>query len=217
MLENVSECEEGQRSGDECDSAPFVKLIILRGNSGSGKSTVAARLRAAYGRGIAVIAQDVVRRDILRERDMPGAANVTLIGLMTRHVLDQGVHVVLEGILYADYYGEMLDALRRDHAGGTLGYHFDIPYEATLARHQTKPNCNDWSAEDMRRWYRDRDLLSGGTERIIGPESSLEEAVERILTETGLLAAVRPSHPGFAETAHRLGEPTGPGRGALRA
>lgn len=213
----MSECEEDQRSGDECDSASFAKLIILRGNSGSGKSTVAARLRAAYGRGIAVVPQDVVRRDILRERDMPGAVNIALIGLMTRHILDQGVHVVLEGILYADYYGEMLDALRRDHAGGTFGYYFDIPYEATLERHQTKPNCNDWSADDMRRWYRDRDLLPGGAERVIGPESALEETVERILTETGLLAAVRPSHPGFAETAHGLGESTGPERGALGA
>src|SRR5699024_5501323 len=74
-------------------------LILLRGNSGSGKSTVAAALRQAYGRGLAIIGQDVVRREILRERDLPGAANITMIDLMARHALAHGFHVVVEGIM----------------------------------------------------------------------------------------------------------------------
>ncbi|WP_051450553.1 kinase [Actinospica robiniae] len=174
-------------------------LITLRGNSGSGKSTVAAGLRAAYGRGIAIIPQDVVRREIVRERDLPGAINVDLIGIISKHLLDQGVHVVLEGILYASHYGRMLDSLRREHTGPTFGYYFDIPYEATVERHWTKSNCADWSPEDMRGWYREKDLLSGHDERIIGLESRAEETVQRILAETGLLDAPRPPHPGFAE------------------
>jgi predicted kinase len=180
-------------------------LITLRGNSGSGKSTVAAGLRAAYGRGIAIIGQDVVRREILRERDLPDAVNVELLGIMARHILEQGVHVVLEGILYADHYGPMLESLRNGHTGPCHAYYFDIPYQDTLERHWTKPNCNDWTAEDMRRWYREKDLLPGNTERIIGPESQTEETVQRILTETGLLDAPRPPHPGFAETVQHAG------------
>lgn len=31
--------------------------------------------------------------------------------------MDHGFHVIIEGILRADAYGAMLDALRRDHQG----------------------------------------------------------------------------------------------------
>jgi predicted kinase len=74
------------------------RLIILRGNSGAGKSTVAMALRDAYGRGLAWVSQDLIRRVILRERDQPGAVNIGLIDQITRHCLDQGYHVVLDGI-----------------------------------------------------------------------------------------------------------------------
>ena len=33
------------------DSTNFPKLIVVRGNSGSGKSAIAAGLREVYGRG----------------------------------------------------------------------------------------------------------------------------------------------------------------------
>jgi len=44
-------------------------LVIVRGNSGSGKSTVAAEVRRRYGRGCALIEQDYLRRIVLREHD----------------------------------------------------------------------------------------------------------------------------------------------------
>ena len=51
------------------------KLIIIRGNSGSGKTTVAKEVRTRIGDGLSddtmLVQQDVLRRDILRERDMP--------------------------------------------------------------------------------------------------------------------------------------------------
>ncbi|MFI7222044.1 hypothetical protein ACIBO5_02395 [Nonomuraea angiospora] len=50
----------------------LTQLIVLRGNSGSGKTSAARALRQAYGRrGLAVVGQDVLRRDILRELDVP--------------------------------------------------------------------------------------------------------------------------------------------------
>jgi predicted kinase len=44
------------------------RLIVLRGNSGSGRSTVAAAPREAYGRGMAWVSQDLIRRTILGRR-----------------------------------------------------------------------------------------------------------------------------------------------------
>lgn len=38
------------------------KLIILRGNSGSGKTTIAKELQKVFGRNTMIISQDVVLR-----------------------------------------------------------------------------------------------------------------------------------------------------------
>lgn len=45
------------------------KLVILRGNSGSGKSSVARALQRKIGRNTLLIPQDTVRREMLWVRD----------------------------------------------------------------------------------------------------------------------------------------------------
>ncbi|MEV1079268.1 AAA family ATPase [Streptomyces sp. NPDC050211] len=162
------------------------RLVILRGNSASGKSTVAVGLRERFGRGLALVGQDNIRRVVLRERDRPGAANIGLIDLTARYALDAGYHVVVEGILYADRYGDMLAQLRRDHRGPTHGYYLDVPFTETLARHATKPIADDVNETQLRDWYRPLDLLPGGIETVIGADSTLAATVDRIMVETGL-------------------------------
>lgn len=43
-------------------------LVIIRGNSGSGKTSLAKKLQEYYGRRTLVISQDIVRRDMLKEK-----------------------------------------------------------------------------------------------------------------------------------------------------
>ncbi|MFI9175813.1 kinase [Streptomyces lincolnensis] len=162
------------------------RLIVLRGNSASGKSSVAAGLRDRFGRGLALVAQDNLRRVVLRERDRPGAANIGLIDLTARYALDAGFHVVVEGLLYADHYGEMLTRLRADHRGPTHGYYLHVPFGETLARHATKPQANEYGEAELRAWYRELDLLPDGRETVIDEASTLTETIERIMVDTGL-------------------------------
>ncbi|MFF3917618.1 AAA family ATPase [Streptomyces sp. NPDC001852] len=166
------------------------RLVVLRGNSASGKSSVAAGIRDRFGRGLALVEQDNLRRIVLRERDRPGAANIGLIDTVARYALDAGYHVVVEGILYADRYGDMLARLRADHRGPTHGYYLDVPFDETLARHATKPIAGQVTEADLRDWYRQRDLLPGGVETVIAAGSSLPETVERIMRDTGLAGLV---------------------------
>ncbi|MGW8526531.1 kinase [Nocardiopsis sp. NPDC055824] len=162
------------------------RLVVIRGNSGSGKSTIARGLRAAYGRGLALIEQDYVRRTVLREKDVPGGAAIGLVDLMARHALDAGFHVVVEGILYADRYGPALTRLADEHRGLSRCYYLDIPFATTLRRHATRPTAAEFGESEMRAWWRPRDLLPGGTEAVIGKHSTLRQSLDRILTESGL-------------------------------
>jgi predicted kinase len=168
------------------------RLVVLRGNSASGKSSVALGLRERFGRGLALVAQDNLRRIVLREHDRPGAANIGLIDLTARYALDAGYHVVVEGILYADRYGGMLARLRAEHRGPTYAYYLDVPFEETLARHATKPIADDVGEAQLRDWYRPRDLLPGGVETVIGADSPLRQTIDRIMHDTGLAGLPAP-------------------------
>lgn len=162
------------------------RLVLLRGNSASGKSSIASGLRERFGRGLALVGQDNLRRTVLRERDRPGAANIGLIDAVARYSLDAGYHVVLEGILYADHYGPMLQRLLEDHRGRTHCYYLDIDFAETVRRHATKPQADEYGEVELRDWYRPRDLLPDGAESLIGAADSLAGTTDRIMTETGL-------------------------------
>ncbi|WP_330300762.1 kinase [Streptomyces sp. NBC_00503] len=165
---------------------PDTRLIVLRGNSASGKSSVAEEIRDRHGSGIALVGQDTLRRVVLRERDTPGAANIGLIGSVARYALDHGFHVIVEGILYADRYGPMLDALRAAHRGRTHFYYLDVPFEETVRRHAGKPYGAEFGEAELREWYRPLDLLPGDWESIVEAADSLEDTVARVMEETGL-------------------------------
>ncbi|RZU19334.1 adenylate kinase family enzyme [Kribbella rubisoli] len=169
--------------------SPTSRLVVLRGNSGSGKSTTAKALRERLGRGTAWVEQDHLRRILLREHDLPGGVNIGLIDLNARYALDHGYDVVLEGIMHAGRYGDMLRRLTDDHLGTTLHYYFDIPFEETAVRHATRELAGEFSVEAMREWYRERDLLDGVKQTVIGPDSTLDQTVGQILTDLGVETA----------------------------
>ena len=56
----------------------MAKLVIIRGNSGSGKSSLARKLQTHYGQGTLLIAQDTVRRDMLKEKVELGNLSIDL-------------------------------------------------------------------------------------------------------------------------------------------
>jgi predicted kinase len=171
------------------------RLIVVRGNSGSGKSTVAMALREAYGRGVAWVSQDLIRRNILKDQDRPGGVNIGLIDLVARYSLDNGYHAVLDGIFYADRYETMLAGLAHDHLGMSRFYYLDVCLEETFRRHATRPLAAEVSPDQMREWYRPRDLLGGICECIVPETTTLAQTTALILADTQLLLADRPAEP----------------------
>ncbi len=167
-------------------------LVVLRGNSGSGKTTTAREVRLRCGRGIAIVSQDVIRRDLLREKDVPGGVNIGLIDAIARYALDRGYHVILEGILHSTHYGDMLGRLRDEHRGLTVGFYFDVPFEETLRRHASKPQAAEYGEREMRSWYRPLDLVPELEEHRIDASHSLDEAIELVIAGSGLARQAEP-------------------------
>lgn len=159
---------------------------------------------ACGGRGVAWVAQDLVRRRILKEKDRPGAVNIGLIDQIARYSLDKGYHVVLDGILYADHYRDMLARLRRDHHGHSYFYYLDVSMDETIRRHATRPQASEFGPDDMRNWYRSRDLLGDTREHVIPETSTLRETIDRILAESQLPAARQVAADASIHAAQRL-------------
>lgn len=161
------------------------RLIIIRGNSGSGKSSLAKAIRAARPRGVAIIGHDVLRREILHVRDHPGALSVPYIDMSARFALDQGLHVIVEGILHSEIYGDMLARLRSDHRGVTRSYCYELELDETLRRHRTKPLADEVTEEIVASWYRSVDRVPELDEAVLGAGLSASDALERVLVDVG--------------------------------
>jgi predicted kinase len=132
------------------DSGCLPRLIVIRGNSASGKSAVAAAIRDR--RDLAIVGQDNLRRIVLREWDAHGGANIDLIDQTARFALTRGYHTIVEGIFNADHYGAMLTALISDHPGRAFAYFLDVPFPETLRRHATKTGLLEYGEAEMRQW-----------------------------------------------------------------
>jgi predicted kinase len=161
-------------------------LIVIRGNSGSGKSTVAAALQRALGWPTAVLGQDHFRRIVYKERQdagvADGMAHAALLEAAALHCLAAGHHVVLEGILRADRYAAMIERIA-GAADEARFYAFDLTFDETVVRHASRPQSAEFTPEQMREWYRGWDPLSFVTERPLRPDEDLDAIVERVLQD----------------------------------
>lgn len=166
------------------------RLVVLRGPSRAGKSTLSMALRA---RPMSVVGQDHVRRIILKDRDhLELTAAVELIDLNVRFCLDHGKDVVLEGILWSQKYGDMIRRLLTDHRGRNHVYYLSIGLEDSIVRHASSPDAADWTGDDMRSWWCGHDPLGTADEQLLDAELPQEQLLSRIHRD--LEVPVRPGH-----------------------
>ncbi|MEW4354932.1 kinase [Streptococcus pneumoniae] len=155
-------------------------LVIIRGNSGSGKSSLAQALQDHYGRRTLVISQDNVRRTMLREKVEPDNLSISLTETIARFGYEKDLLVIIEGFYETAVYGEMLERLRTLFAPRVFPYYYDLPFEETVKRHATRDKKDDFTAADMKRWWVEKDYLGWEEEEFLTAEVSLEMAMKRI-------------------------------------
>lgn len=155
------------------------KLIIIRGNSGSGKTSAAKSLQKRFGRNTMLISQDIIRREMLWVKGDSGTDIPLLIYLLKYGKQNSDV-TILEGILDAEFYKPLFETAVKEYGLNIFAYYYDLTFEETLLRHNTKPNRFDFGEEDMRRWWKEKDFLDIISETILNKNLSLSDTVEMI-------------------------------------
>ncbi|MEQ3444518.1 AAA family ATPase [Enterococcus cecorum] len=103
-------------------------LIILRGNSGSGKTSVAKKLQEKLGAETILISQDVVRREMLHTKDGPHSQAIPFIMHLLQYASQHENYVILEGILNATWYRPVFQFVKELFGDAIFAYYYDLPF-----------------------------------------------------------------------------------------
>lgn len=141
---------------------------------------MAKALQEKFGRNTMRISQDVVRRDMLKVGDGPEPKALPLLRELLLYGAEHCPVVILEGILNAEWYAPLFETAREAFGDRILAYYYDLPFEETLKRHQTKPNCHEFGEGAMRQWWKEKDYIGFLPEKTILRDMTLEDTVKMI-------------------------------------
>ena len=161
----------------------MAKLIIVRGNSGSGKTSVSKALQEKFGENTMLISQDMVRREILHARDGADTKALPLMTELLKYGRRNSRVTILEGIMVAEWYMPLFEAAIEEFGSEIYAYYYDLPFEETVARHSMRAKRMSFGAEDMRRWWVEKDYMKVIPEKILTKEIGLDEAVKMIFRD----------------------------------
>ena len=157
------------------------KLVILRGNSGSGKTIVAKKLQEKFGPNTMRLSHDMIRMEVLHVWGDEGIAkSEPLMINLLKYGRKNSEITILEGILPANEYHRLFESAIEESGQTIFAYYYHLPFKETLLRHNQNPNRNDFSEADMKRWWREKDFINFIPETILTKELRLEDTVELI-------------------------------------
>lgn len=159
------------------------KLIIIRSNSASGKTTTARALQQKLGQNTMVISQDMVRREILWVKDGFDTLALPLMREMLLYGQKHCRFVILEGIMKAEWYQPLFAFARELFGDQIYAWYFDLSFEETLRRHAGSDKAKEFGETVMHRWWNEKDFLPEIPEKILSAELSQDQILARILDE----------------------------------
>lgn len=127
------------------------KLVIIRGNSGSDKTTVAKALQRKLEHNIMLISQDVIHKDTLRIKDGADTKALPLLSELLVYGKNNCWIVILEEILNSKWYMPLFELAKKLFGNNIWAYYYDLTFEKTLIRHRTKSNKDDFGKEEMQK------------------------------------------------------------------
>ncbi len=110
-------------------------------------------------------------------KSIPLLLNIALYGKQNCDI------IILEGILNSSWYRNLFIELKKEFQKNIFAYYFDIPFEETLLRHNTKPNRFDFGENEMRRWWIEKDYTDIFQEITLNKELTSDDIVNIIYND----------------------------------
>lgn len=163
------------------------KIIIIRGNSGSGKTSVSKALQHKIGRNTLLISQDIIRRKMLWVKDGVNTQASSLLEHLIKYGYENCDVTIIEGILNSRWYTSLFEhIIELFKEENVYAYYYDISFEETLRRHNTRDCKCEFGEEEMKRWWNEKDYIGIIKEKVLLEHLSLDEVVEQILSDINL-------------------------------
>ncbi len=159
------------------------RCVFLRGNSASGKTSLAKTLQANLQGQTLLISQDVIRRDMLSAKDGIHTPALPLLENLLRYGYEHCETVIVEGILRSDWYQDLFELARGLYTSHLHAYYFELPFEETLARHQTRDKRQEFGKEKLRSWWLEGDKVEMLQEKSFFRHQSLDDCLQIILAD----------------------------------
>ncbi|HSX42812.1 MAG TPA: AAA family ATPase [Candidatus Saccharimonadales bacterium] len=162
------------------------KLIVLRGPSAVGKSTIAKLLHERVANKTALIEQDHYRHVMFNNphSELEAARQVMFAGIQA--ALEHGYDVITEGILSMGKYKTYFDALLEVHPKNNYFFYFDVSFDETMTRHATRDKSVHFNADAMREWFERSGPTGYAGECVISQNLTAEQAVAFVSQEAAL-------------------------------
>lgn len=156
------------------------KLVVIRGNSGSGKTTIAQELLNMIP-GAALVEQDYfIKYATDSKTPAQEDARRTKIFTAVKSALLNHEVVILEGVFDSRRYKEYFSELVTQHPTNNYFYYIDLSFEETLRRHETRDKRHEFGEEKMSEWYIAHDQLSYKFEETFDSNIQIDDAVKHI-------------------------------------
>lgn len=159
------------------------KLILIRGNSASGKTTLAKALQAELGENTLLLSQDELRRYMLIAHDGFDTPTIPLLQNLLTYGYKNCQYVILEGILRSDWYEPVWKTILELYGQNVFAYYYDLSFEDTLRRHASREKSKEFGTDALKRWWNEKDYLDQIHEKKIYADASLENNLERIIND----------------------------------
>lgn len=170
------------------------KLLVIRGPSGSGKSSVSNEIIKRATRPTLLIGEDKIRK-MFNDHKRTGHETARRLAISSVLLgLDNGYDVIYQGILttknknFNAQFGDILST----HPHENYFFYLDVGFGETVKRHQSRHKKSQFGPEAMKRWW-DYSLPTKHSSEIIIPEDSSLENTIKIISKAAKLELNNPT------------------------
>lgn len=128
----------------------MAKIIIIRGNSASGKTSLAKAVQSQFPEKCIILSQDIIRRDLLGAHDGFDTPTITLLIHLIDFSYPKFNFIIIEGILRKDWYQPIWDHLLDNYQNDCQAYYYDLSFEETVKRHASRTKSNDFGQDALK-------------------------------------------------------------------